>query len=235
MSTTIMRDGTQVEDPRLGRLIHFDEKSKLYKAVDRLEAGEGPRSYTWRMRKETLGPVSRINGLWIDQGGEGSCVGHGIVHEVACPPKIVKGLDNTHAVDVYKRAQRIDPWEGEAYEGTSVLAGLKIGVENGWYSEYRWAFGEDELWATVGRLGPAVLGIPWYESMYAPNKNGYLVPEGRVVGGHCLILTGQSVKRGDYEGLNSWDTFGPFKIARPHMARLLREGGEAAIPTRLAA
>lgn len=229
-----MRDGSVVEDIRLGRLEQFDERSRNYRALE-LPTAKGPRSYTWRVMTGAVGGTdARGDGRWLDQGREGACVGFGITHEAAARPKEVEGLTGADAMRVYRRAQKLDPWPGESYSGTSVLAGMKAAVEEGWFDEYRWAFGEEELWQVVGRTGPAIIGIPWYSGMYRLDEFGYVNVSGSVVGGHCLLVTGQSKRRNDYELLNSWWRWGPGRITREDLARLLSENGEAVIPvTRL--
>ncbi len=218
-----LKGGYTSEDPRLDRVPQFDERSRAYAAVDHpLVAGRAPRSYTWSV------------GAWLDQGQEGACVGFGVTHEAVARPAVVRDVSDDIARQVYRRAQQIDEWPGEAYSGTSVLAGIKAGRERGWYSEFRWAFGEDDLALTVGRLGPAVLGVPWYEGMYKPDEFGFLVPRGRVMGGHAILCYGLSLK-GDYYKLHNswgrtWGRDGMALISREHMRLLLSQQGEACIP-----
>ena len=115
----VLKDGTTTQDPRLDRLVEFDEKSRSFPIRELLRADE-PRSYTWSL------PV------YLDQGYEGACVGFSWSHELAARPVEVQGVTNETARQVYFEAQRIDEWEGGAYdgaipfyEGTSVLAGAK--------------------------------------------------------------------------------------------------------------
>jgi hypothetical protein len=224
-----------------------------------------PTDLLQRSRYWLPGPV-------LDQGSEGSCVGHGVVAEFAASPvrgnlgwywveeDVYPGSDQPHvahpgtpaeighylAVNVYRRAQQIDEWAGENYSGTSVLAGMKVGQERGWWSGYSWALNMAELRAAL-EMGPVVIGVEWREQMYrAPS--GIVTVGGQVVGGHCLVLTGYTprhrvLKAPAYRWRNSWGggsngygINGSAYIAADDLdAILFRAGGEAAIPTGRAA
>ncbi len=183
-------------------------------------------------------PSTRV----LDQGSEGACVGFGVAHEYGASPVRGKVTDQL-ARDVYREAQRIDEWPGEApaYEGTSVRAGMLVGRERGWWSGFSWALNMSELRATL-ELGPVVVGVEWREGMYeAPG--GVVTVDGPVVGGHCLLLTGYSPnwrRRGPhYRWRNSWGggstgygANGSAYIAADGLDTILfGSGGEAAVPT----
>ena len=195
----ILRDGTEVEDPRLGRLIQFDERSRAYPLAAVIDV-EKPRSYTWRID----------TGFIIDQGREGACVGLAVVNELQARPAEVRfggeAAANMFAVrSIYWEAKKIDPWEGEAYEGTSVLAGVTVAQRLGYFEEYRWAFGLDDLVLGIGRHGPAILGLNWFETNYTPDAAGFIRPEGQWVGGHAILA--RAVKVVWRDGM-SWDEHG---------------------------
>ena len=204
------------------RLVKFDNRSRNYPVRALIRPTAKLRSYTWRLN------------IQLDQGSEGACTGFGVSHEAAARPVEVKGITNAVARALYKRAQQIDEWPGESYEGSSVLAAMKAGVEKGWYGEYRWAFGEADLALAIGYKGPAVLGIPWYEGMNTPDKNGLIKISGKVLGGHCICCIGINIKTGLYRLKQSWGSQfgddGDCFISRSDMARLLKENGEACIP-----
>lgn len=212
-----LRDGTQVKDPRLDRLVQFDPRSRNF-PIRQLVSEKKPRSYTWRCRS------------WLDQGREGACVGYSCNHEI-------NGRPSEHDIDIamriYKEAQKIDPWEGENYSGTSVLAGVKIMQSLGYITEYRWAFGEADLRLSVGYAGPAIVGINWYEGMRNPDRNGYIHPTGEWLGGHAILCIAVSLKRGAYRLHNSWGKDwgenGECWISFEDMDKLLRQDGEACI------
>jgi hypothetical protein len=111
---------------------------------------------------------------------------------------------------------------------------MKAGTEKGWYTEYRWAFGELDLALAVGYYGPACLGINWYEGMCEPDSKGIIKPTGECVGGHAILCNGYNVKSGLYRLHNSWGPnwgiSGDCFISAGHMAYLLSSQGEACIP-----
>jgi hypothetical protein len=229
-----LRDGSVVEDPRLGRIPQWDEQSRQFPARALLSSeqkAKGPRSYTWRVN------------CWLDQGAQGSCVGHGFAHELAARPQVVRGMTHDHAVDFYFSAQRIDEWEGGSYpgaspfyEGTSVLAGAKVLTSRGYYSAYHWVFSEPELAMAVGYKGPVVMGTWWYDGMFNSDENGYIRPTGRKAGGHCYLAYRIDLKNDEYWIWNSWGrdwgVNGTARLKRADMARLLAEEGEGCVPVR---
>lgn len=225
-----LRDGSIAGDPRLARIVQFDERSRQYPVRATIGATKKPRSYTWRC------------GQHLDQGDEGACVGFSLTHELIARPAEVRGLDAKFAREqVYWEAQKLDEWAGGSYpgaspqyEGTSVLAGMKVLRKLGYIEEYRWAFGLDDLVMAVGYSGPAVLGVSWYEGMFAPWSCGHLHVQGQWMGGHAILCKGVSVKDQTFTLHNSWGTGwgdgGDAKISWSEMARLLHEQGEAVIP-----
>jgi hypothetical protein len=185
--------------------------------------------------------MSQVSRFWVpgrevlDQGREGACVGFGCTAEAMASP-----VRNRFAVpaaamasSVYYQAQRIDEWEGESYEGTSVRAGMLVGREKGWWSGFRWAFTMAELRAALEE-GPVVVGVEWREGMYeAPH--GLLSVTGRVVGGHCILVTGYQARNRRYRLRNSWGKSwginGSAYIADTDLNSILfAAGGEAAVP-----
>lgn len=225
-----LKDGSQVVDARLARLVEFDERSRNYPIRATIDPGLDPRSYTWRCDSH------------LDQGPDGSCVGFSMTHELVGRPVCVKDLDGGFAKEeVYWEAQKIDPWPGGSYpgasptyEGTSVLAGVKILQRLGYLEEYRWAFGLEDLIMAVGYKGPAVLGVNWCEGMFDVMPCGHVHVTGRVAGGHAILCKGVSVKNKTFTLHNSWGrgwgNDGCALISWEEMDRLLSEQGEAVIP-----
>lgn len=216
-----LRGGGETFDRRLDRLIQFDEASRDYP----IRALIGSRELRTKMWASTAR---------LDQGEEGACVGFAWSHELEAEPEPVPGIDDAFAFDVYERAKRIDEWAGEAYSGTSVLAGAKVVQELGHLSEYRWAFGLDDVLSTLSWHGPVVLGINWYYTMYYPDENHYIVPQGQKAGGHAIMAVGYDHEAGEVWLQNSWGADwgkdGLCRIRIGDLDTLLQDDGEACVP-----
>lgn len=244
-----LRDGTTTEDPRLDRLIQFDERSRQY-PIRQLVAEKRPRSYTWSVRD-----------TWLDQGREGACVGFSLAHELVARPMNAERINARYARElIYWEAQKIDPWAGGAYpgaqpfyEGTSVLAGVKVCQALGHFTEYRWAFSLQDLVLGLGYKGPAVLGVWWWDGMWDTDNAGFIHPTGSRVGGHAILAyrvklvpmtpgpgwsewTWGNIDR-DRSYIALWNSWGPdwgvngtAKVTLTEMGQLLADDGEAAIP-----
>lgn len=209
--------------PKLDRLVHYDERSREF-PIRTLVSGKTRRSYTWAVN------------VSLDQGNEGACVGFGWSHELAAKP-FVHPVTNDTAFALYHQAQTLDEWPGENYEGSSVLAGAKAVQVNGFMTEYRWAFGEDDLALAVGYKGPAVLGVNWttgMDNLITDSKGRRWISsaDGPVRGGHCFIVHGYSVPLNAYKAWNSWGAPSEFYIPVPEMVKILANQGEACIPVK---
>jgi hypothetical protein len=230
-----LKDGSIVYDPRLDRLKQFDEKSRAFPVRMTLTAEQvkKPRGYTWGCP------------FWFNQGREGRCVEYGIVHEAGARPALVKAMLLEQILAdklIYWPAQREDQWPGGSYpgatpkyEGTSVLAGVKVAVRLGLYKEYRWAFGLDDLILAVGYKGPAILGVDWYEGMFDTDDKGFIHVSGGIAGGHAILCNGVSVSKRAFRLHNSWGkdwgVNGEAWLSFADMEKLLHDQGEACIPS----
>lgn len=217
-----LKGGHTTRDRRLDRVPSFDERSRRFPI--RALIGDvplKPKKWTCLQR--------------LDQGREGACVGFGWSHELAADPVRVRVTDTT-ALAVYHRAQQLDEWPGEAYDGTSVLAGAKAVQEQGHLLEYRWGFGVDDVLAALSAHGPVVIGVNWHRGMMDTDADGYITPAGQVVGGHCTLLRGLMRERRRWVtvGRNSWGrdwgVGGDFKLAADDLGMLLEDSGEACVP-----
>lgn len=228
-------------------------------APDPAPAFSSERSLTWRSRHDprslAFGVRATLTGsapvqdkLWpvgpvLDQGTEGACVGYAIADAVNVDdPLEHPTLSGEDAARIYKRAQQLDDVPGEAYSGTSVLAGMKAAVEAGLFGGYLWAFGTRDVAQAVLQRGPVVIGVPWLSGMYETGPGGVVKLDGEARGiGHCLAVvgmrrTGPAGEPGPFfVWQNSWGpSYGDGGLGYIHhrdLARLLHGHGEAAIPT----
>lgn len=230
----LLKGGNKAYDPRLGRVKQHDPRSRDYPARGVLYRADAPlHSRTW--------PCD----LLLDQGQTPSCVGNAFTYELAAVPVPIHGLSEDFARRLYNRAQQLDEWPGENYEGTSGLAGAAACKERGYYSEYRWAFGIDDALQAISQHGPVVVGIPWLAAMSHPRPSGLLEVDGPEIGGHEILARGHLLKaRLKGEGSeplhvvrlrNSWGFWGhegDCFIRVEDLERLLGMGGDVVVPVR---
>jgi len=219
-------------EPRLDRRKQFDERSRSFGIRPLLAAADTPRkprSYTWRCLRN------------LDQQAEGACVGFSFAHELIARPGEVPGITAAEARAIYKHAQTLDPWDGDNYSGTSVLAGVKAvqALYPGKYGSYRWAFGMHDCLLALSYIGPVVLGIDWYTGMFNTDNNGFIEPTGNLAGGHAILCNGINVREEYVTLTNSWGkqwgTNGSCKISYAGLDALLMAQGEVCVPLSRAA
>lgn len=229
-------------DRVVDRIRQFDDRSRNFAAVSSTDTRDF-RSYTWACD------------TYNDQGYEGACVGFAWSHELTARPKVIP-TDNNYALNIYRRARQLDPWPGEDYSGTSVLAGVKAVQElrnqygKPLITEYRWGFGIQDVLRILGYQGPVVLGIDWYENMYDPDSRFFIHPTGEVVGGHAILANGVKIVKKNTALPAKWDNVdldksyvrlhnswgqgyglgGDAFITVRDLDTLLKNGGEACIP-----
>lgn len=170
----------------------------------------------------------------------GSCTGHSAAQNLNCKPLHqprtpykTEGV----AMDIYKLATRMDPWPGSYPPddtGSSCLAAAKATKQFGFITNYRWAFGYDQMLAAL-MLSPVVLGTNWLDGMFHPDSKGFLNLSGSVAGGHAYLIIGYAAHAGYFTLLNSWSVAwgrrGRARIKAADMKRLIEDDGEAVIYT----
>jgi|ERR1044071_2095789 len=173
----------------------------------------------------------------LDQGSEGACVGFGSAHYCQATPLSQPHSDARLAVDTYKRAQQLDEWPGEAYSGTSVLAGMKALKEAKRISGYLWLQTTDEIAKAIGYIAPVVVGLEWRRAMMQTDSRGFVHADGSAVGGHCVCIVGYSDKTKTFTFVNSWGedwgSAGYANISEHDLGLLLANQGEAVIPRKV--
>lgn len=203
------------------RVPQFDERNRQY-PIGAVVGARPLRSYTW-------------NGApHLDQGTEGACVGFGWAHELAARPVKQGRVTAATAKSIYREAQKIDPWPGEDYDGTSVLAGAKIVQGRKAIGEYRWAFGMQDTLLAVGYAGPVVLGAWWFAGMAEPDAAGFISPVGSILGGHCVMVKAVSIPLRRVTIHNSWGprwgVGGDAYMTFEHFEQLLAHDAEVCVP-----
>lgn len=177
---------------RFGRLLMPDARDAGYRI--RRSVATARTSRYWN-----------ANGWWGNQGATPRCVAFAWVHWLEDAP--VTHAGKAPIVDpatLYREAQRLDEWEGEGYDGTSVRAGAKALQKRGWVGEYRWAKNWSDIEYALLNLGPLVVGTMWTLGMSEPDGNGRIRTEGPEVGGHAYVLNGLNLKSGLLRIKNSW-------------------------------
>jgi hypothetical protein len=184
----------------LGRLLEHDERSRNFPA--RAVAPQRIKPVLWRKYGTTL-----------DQGTLGSCTGNAAAHAMNCNPyrenarRVAGGrlLLEKDAVSIYTDATIIDPFPGTyppEDTGSSGLAVAKVLRNRGYIDGYSHAFTPEQARGAL-QLGPCLFGIWWHESMFEPDQQGYVHPDGRKAGGHEILLIGDD-GRNKITAQNSW-------------------------------
>lgn len=207
----------------LGRVQVDDHRDLQYPVAPLLASTQPHRKYRYW----------NAQGAWMDQGALPHCVAYAWSHWGYDGPVTQKKASLPDPGTIYRRAQQIDEWPGENYDGTSVRAGAKIMRELGYVAEFRWAFTLDEVVQTVLTVGPVVAGTYWYQGMFYPNAEGIIVPTGYLAGGHAYLINGVNTSRKVFRIKNSWGREwgrkGHAYISFEHFDSLLRRAGEACV------
>lgn len=207
----------------LGRLPSTDKRDKRFLLKTILPVTTGRRYRAW--------PGYRWR---LDQGQTPQCVAYAWTHFLVDSP--ITHRPATLPVgtnELYHRAQLVDEWEGEGYDGTSVRAGAKVLQESKLIAEYRWAWNLTDIITCILEQGPVVVGTNWYESMFRTDANGFVMVTGDVAGGHAYKLDAVNLDARRFRLKNSWSKawgrLGYALISFTDMERLIAEDGEACL------
>ncbi len=220
----------------LGRHVQLDPRSLAF---------AGPvlprsviQSVTWTRRCPVL-----------DQGQLGSCTGDAAAGWVgtdnaARPGQ--PGIDQTTAEDLYHLATTLDEFPGvwrPDDSGSSGLGAVKALKAAGYIGAYTHAFSLAAL-ATALQSGPALIGVPWYNSSFDPAGDGRIPVDTStgLAGGHELCVDAYERRNGvddRYWVTNSWGeswgVAGRAYFTALDLALLLTDDGDVTVPTPAAA
>ena len=205
-----------------------------------------PRDAQYRMSAQLPMRIRRQRRYWKDdiwtgdQGNLPHCVGFAWTGWLHAGP-VYQKFDGSPCVNpnwLYAKAQDVDEWPGNDYDGTSVRAGAKVLQRLGFIKSYHWALRLSDIVNAVLTIGPVVVGTYWYSRMSTPQSNGLIRAKGRLEGGHAYLITGVNRERRLLRIRQSWGLkwgragrcFLPFS----DMKRLLRMQGEACLAIEVA-
>lgn len=151
----------------------------------------------------------------------------------------------------YFEAQKVDEWDGEDYDGTSVRAGCKVFKEHGYIGDYYFAFDMQSVIYQLLERGCMWFGTTWKAGMFDIDSKRFIRATGSDAGGHSYLGTGIDLDPPSDIGepyiriLNQWHDFsddrpdwgynGHARISLDDFATLLEDDGEAAIAEKVAA
>jgi hypothetical protein len=166
---------------------------------------------------------------YYNQGQEPSCTGYGSVTLLATGDPFNVPPITGSAWYILNQEYDRNVLGLHYSEGATVTAALAVGKNQGYYSEYRWAYEILTMQEAIVKA-PLIAGTYWYPSMFTRDDKGIVKMPGEgesPVGGHLYCINGYDAKRDLWRIPNSWgdgDYFFPGEL----MHRLLREEGEVA-------
>lgn len=124
--------------------------------------------------------------------------------------------------------------EPKAEDGSTGRSLMKVMQSLGYLASFHWATSSTDIIAWLSTKGPVLVGTPWTQNMFTPDKNGYIHPRGAVAGGHEWIVHGVFPdKRGNamLKMCNSWGVSwgaaGHAYIKASDLWALIQRGGDA--------
>jgi hypothetical protein len=219
---------------RLGRHRLHDPRSRDYDAVTLLgEYGLAVLPTTEVMHVQHEPP-------W-NQGRIGSCTANAALGCLVSGPNWRgHAVDEGDATRLYMRETRLDdhqiPGEWPPDDtGSTGLWSMQALRQQGLITGYRHCFSVNTVLAVLAHY-PVSIGIPWYQSMFAPGTDAVIEVDygSPVAGGHQVALVGLDPARKLVRVRNSWGTGwgdGGYAWLRwSDLQTLLHLGGDAVVP-----
>lgn len=168
----------------------------------------------------------------LDQGETQHCIGFAFAGFGNTEP-IFSNFSNHEADALYYVAREYDGLPIDEY-GTTLRSGAKAFRKAGRIDAYAFTRSVNEIAEWIFEKSPVVVGTHWYSAMMETDAEGFVSPEGYLMGGHAWTIIGcdfRGLFNRHFIGLNSWGekygANGRFKIRAGDLARLLRHNGEA--------
>jgi hypothetical protein len=192
----------------LGRHAEHDPRSRAY-AVEAGAPVAAAKPIMWRR----WSPI-------LNQHALGSCTGNAMAGWLGCEPHCTSAADAARydeamAVKLYSLATRLDripgyyapPDPASVDSGSTGLAVAKAARKTGLISGYGWAFTTAGLIYAL-QSAPVLVGVPWYQSMDHPDRDGFVTVGGQIRGGHEFLIRGYEPgargQEGHFTADNSW-------------------------------
>ena len=172
-----------------------------------------------------------------DQGSTSQCVAYGSLHLYhASPYTYPKPRPKLDPEWLYNEAQKVDPWPGEDYDGTSSDAAFSVMKREKLIESYWWASDFEEAIACVLERSPVCFGTTWKSGMDEPDEHGFIHATGYDRGGHLYCIVGANrdkkvpgtKKLGAARILQSWDWARAW-ISLEDLEMLFTDHGEAVL------
>lgn len=222
-------------DPRLGRHVEHDERSKNFAFMAR-DAKPQKKTTHWTSQAPVL-----------DQGQLGSCTGNAMAQwlntdfATGARGNRLTPLNELDAVAIYGRATRYDTIPGgypPSDTGSTGNAAAKAAVFMKFLKSYGWLFSFQSTQAAIEKT-PLMAGTLWTNDMFTCNNGlvrvGKLV-DSNIAGGHEYLMSGIDWAEEVFEFRQSWGEWqgakpgGYFAIPFKDFQQLLANQGDVTVP-----
>jgi hypothetical protein len=212
------------QDPRLGRAVVHDPRSRNYAAARRAVVR---KDKAHRIYDPTPNPDQTI----------GNCTGVAecVMANTVGNRRLGVRLNMSTADKIYSRATQIDVFPGiwpPVDSGSSGLAAAKAAVEQGIGTGYEWYFGIDAVLDGL-QTRPISIGTWWPEGMFERDINLRVRPTGQKLGGHQWTLrahwpsSSRTIGQQLVEGICWWGSYRALRMTVDDFAELLADDGDA--------